>query len=147
MIDRKHIEMILRANGVPPTADDEQIRSVLLSAKWNDNEVDTALTVLKENKNSHETHVDTLHKVFHSDDSLSPYEISSLLGIDMDIPAKQKNQSKVYEGVTVISRSTVVLIASILIAIGSLMYVMYSQKMGPYYEPAQTSPQDVPATE
>ena len=67
MIDKRSIEAFLRVNGIPPTAQDEEIRSVLLSAKWNENEVDTALVVLKENLTNQETHVDTLHKVFNSE--------------------------------------------------------------------------------
>ena len=138
MIDRQHIENVLRANGVPPTANDEEIRSVLLSAKWDKNEVDTALTVLKENTSSHQTHVDTLHKVFRSDDTLSPQEISSLLGIDLKV-TDTLNKNSTSKKSTFLSQSTLILIASFIIAFVSLGYVMYSQKMGPFYE-ASASP-------
>lgn len=134
MIDRKQVEIILRANGVPPTAADEQIRSILLSAKWDENQVDTALTVLKENTSSHQTHIDTLHKVFRSDETLSPQEISSLLGIDVNIPASTRAGSNKWNGLSV-SQSAIILMASFLIAFVSIGYVMYSQKMGPFYEP------------
>ena len=58
MIEKRSVEAFLKVNGIPATAKDEEIRSVLLSARWNNNEVDTALMVLKENVLSNETHVD-----------------------------------------------------------------------------------------
>jgi hypothetical protein len=84
MLNKHHIEAILKANGIPATAPDEEIRSVLISARFNENDVDTALVVLKENVVTNKPHVDTLHKVFHSDDRLTPAEISSLLGVQAD---------------------------------------------------------------
>lgn len=134
MIDRKQIETILRANGVAPTADDEQIRSILLSAKWDENKVDTALTVLKENTSSHQTHIDTLHKVFRSDETLSPQEISSLLGIDVKMPTYNQSKANSWKVLSV-SESTVILFTSFFIAFVSIAYVMYSQEIGPFYEP------------
>lgn len=85
MLERSQIEKLLRLNGVVPSAPDEEIKSVLISARWHKNDVETALLVLRENKKSHATHVDSLHKVFQSDDSLRPETISALLGIDVNI--------------------------------------------------------------
>ncbi len=85
MLERAHIEKLLKMNGVEPTAPDEEIKSVLVSARWHKNDVETALLVLRENTKNHETHVDSLHKVFRSDDYLKPETISALLGIDVDI--------------------------------------------------------------
>ncbi len=82
MFERAHIEKLLKLNGVEATAPDEEIKSVLLSARWHKNDVETALLVLRENTTSHESHVDSLHKVFRSDDSLKPETITALLGID-----------------------------------------------------------------
>lgn len=89
MIDRTVLEKMLKANGVEETASDEEIRSVLISAKWHDDDVNTAITVLRENTETHETRVDSLHKIFRSDNKLKPETVSSLLGIEMDLPAKQ----------------------------------------------------------
>ena len=49
MITREQIESILRVNGEEPLAPDEKIRSILLSAKFNEDEVDAALMILKQN--------------------------------------------------------------------------------------------------
>jgi hypothetical protein len=86
MFQRSHIEQLLRINGVESTAPDQEIKSILLSARWHEKDVETALLVLRENKASHETHVDSVHKTFRADDQLQPETISALLGIDVDIP-------------------------------------------------------------
>jgi hypothetical protein len=91
MLDRANIEKILKLNGVEPTAPDEEIKSVLVSARWHKNDVETALLVLRENKESHATHVDSLHKVFSSDAQLKPQTISALLGIDVTIAKDNLN--------------------------------------------------------
>jgi hypothetical protein len=85
MIDKHHVEELLRLNGVQATAPDEEIKSVLISARWHEKDVETALLVLRENKLSHETHVERLSKVFVSDEGLRPELISSLLGVDVDV--------------------------------------------------------------
>ncbi len=85
MLQKQDIEKILKINGVSSTAPDEEIRSVLLSARYADDEIDTAIMVLRESTVTHQTRVDGLHKIFRSDEALSPSEISSLLGIDVAV--------------------------------------------------------------
>jgi hypothetical protein len=95
MLERAHIEKLLKLNGVEATAPDEQIKSVLLSARWHKNDVETALLVLRENTKNHQTHVDSLHKVFRTDEGLKPETISALLGIDVAVTQEvldQKNR-------------------------------------------------------
>lgn len=133
MIDRKHIESILQANGITPTANDEEIRSVLVSAKWSENEVDTALSVLKENTQNFETHIDTLHKIFRTDESLSSHEISNLLGIDVDLPSRE-HRAENSDDNPLLSQHSVIMVVAIMVAFVSLGYVMYSQKIGPFHE-------------
>lgn len=83
MIEKRHIETILKVNGLPPTAPEEQIRSILISSRYDNDEIDTAIMVLKENTQTKVSHVDGLHKVFRTDKGLKPSEISQLLGIDV----------------------------------------------------------------
>lgn len=85
MFDRIQIEKLLKLNGVDATAPEDEIKSVLLSARWHDDDIDTVLLVLKENKNNHDTHLDSVHRTFNAGDQLSPETVSSLLGIDMDV--------------------------------------------------------------
>lgn len=136
MIEKRSIETFLKVNGIPPTAKDEEIRSVLISARWNENEVDTALMVLKENIKSQETHVDTLHKVFNSDDRLNAAEISALLGIDVqlsnddvgDLEYKRKRLDQVHTIITIV--------LAIIIAVGATMYLMHEERVGYFSEQA-----------
>lgn len=88
MFKKEHIEKMLRLNGVSLDDPDDVIKSVLISAQWHEDDVEAAVLVLRENKDSHETHVDSLHKVFRSDERLRPETISSLLGIEMDLSSK-----------------------------------------------------------
>lgn len=133
MIEKKQIETILKANGIPPTADDEEIRSILISARWNNNDVDTALMVLKENKDSKATHVDTLHRVFHSDERLSPSDISSLLGVKvslrdeevMDVEDKRRKVERTQTLVSIILALSIVLLG--------LTYLMYVEQAGLFH--------------
>lgn len=136
MIEKRNIEAFLKVNGIPPTAKDEEIRSVLLSARWNNNEVDTALMVLKENTKNNETHVDTLHKVFNSDDRLSGAEISKLLGIDVNLSDNELDLNAKHQ----LSQNTTVIITfalSIVIAVSSIGYLMYKEQAGVFH-PSET---------
>jgi hypothetical protein len=134
MIEKKQIETILKANGIPPTADDEEIRSILISARWDNNDVDTALMVLKENKDSKATHVDTLHRVFHSDDRLSPSDISSLLGVKVSL-----GEEKVSENIEAQRRkiertqSLVAVTLALSIVLLGLTYLMYVEQAGVFH--------------
>lgn len=138
MIDKNYVENILRANGIAPTAKDEEIRSLLLSAKWTENDVDTALMVLKENITTKETHIDTLHKVFHTDQKLTPDEINSLLGIKATFNNFSVEQETHDSGVQSIS-TFIAIVLSILIALSSVGYVMYREQAGFFYPDTKVS--------
>ena len=133
MIDRRHIEQILRLNGLTPTAADEEIRSVLISARWHKEDVETAITVLRENTTTHKSRVDTLHDVFTTDKKLSPEAIQTLLGIDVEINSSEleslrKSRQSVYVW-------QVISIFMIAIAVAAIMivFMMYNQQVGIFY--------------
>jgi hypothetical protein len=133
MIERHHIETLLKANGVPSTAPDEVIRSVLISARWDNNDVDTALMVLKENTKTSETHVDTLHKVFHSNERLSPSEISDLLGVKISLG--EHEVGNVMSRRRRIERNqnfSAILLALSIVMLG-LTYAMYVEQAGLFF--------------
>jgi len=133
MIEKKRIEDFLRANGVPASAPDEEIRSILLSASFDENEVNTALLILKENTISNETHIDTLHKVFRSDNRLKPSEISSLLGISVNL-----SDNDIYYNTADKRRTTIInaffisLFVVVFVFLG-LFIMMYVDQVGPFY--------------
>jgi phosphoserine aminotransferase len=128
MINRAQIEQLLKMNGVPVTAPDEEIKAVLLHASWHEKDVNTALLVLRENKTSHESHVDSLHKIFKSDSKLTAEAISNLLGIDVDVSNVQLNTKgrRVHKGMSFFQGLSIaffsVFIAGTLV-VGSMWYL------------------------
>ncbi len=143
MIDKNQIETILKTNGIHPTAPDEVIRSVLISARWNDNDVDTALMVLKENTSTNTTHVDTLHRVFHTDDKLSPADISAMLGVkvaidDSDLKDLQAERRKIEK-----TQMRASLILAFSIVLFGLTYLLYVEKAGVFH-PSENPPVSQP---
>ncbi|MAZ30302.1 hypothetical protein CL655_03400 [bacterium] len=130
MIKKDVVERYLRANGVHPTAPDEQIKEVLFSAKWHEDDIDTALMVLREDPATHETHVDSLHKVFHSDERLQPETISALLGIEVDIkPPEERQRSNRVATSSVMTMTVVALSLSFVFVMTAMWYL----KMGIFY--------------
>ena len=134
MLEKHNIEAFLKVNGISSSAKDEEIRSVLLSARWNDNEIDTALMVLKENTKTFETRVDTLHKVFNTDDRLSAAEITLLLGIDVTLSPIDVGDINVKRHHVDTIQTVCALVLSIVIAISSVGYLMFKAKAGVFYE-------------
>lgn len=132
MIQKSTVEQYLHANGVRTDAPDEEIKSVLFSAKWHEEDVETALMVLKENTETHEQRIDSLHKVFHTDDRLQPETISALLGIDVDIAPASDLKKKTKSGFGIVESLTVLIIA---LCFAGLMFVgaMWHLKIGLFY--------------
>jgi len=132
MINRKDIEAILKINGVESSSPDEKIRSVLMSARYNKDEVDTAIMVLRENTVTKSTRVDGLHKIFRSNESLRPDEISQLLGIEVDISQTTPEESRNPK----LSRSQFVFVCalSIIVAIIGVIFYMYLHKVGVFHD-------------
>ncbi|MCA9357432.1 hypothetical protein H6784_00565 [Candidatus Nomurabacteria bacterium] len=131
MIKRDQIESILKINGVAPSSPDEQIRSVLLSARYSKDEVDTAIMVLRENTKTNQTRVDGLHKVFRSSEALNSEEISQLLGIDVDIDNITSTKVKgrgVYGW-----QYVVVWVMSVVISVVGILMYMYLYRVGVFH--------------
>jgi hypothetical protein len=135
MTDRRQIESILKVNGIAPSAPDEEIKSVLLSARFNDTEVDAALMILRENIKTSETRLDGLHKVFRTDTVLQPAEVSKLLGINIDIVNEQPNRRdpKLFS----LLELTLLSVVSSLLAIVCLLMYMYSEGIGWFHPSAE----------
>lgn len=134
MLDKASLEQFLSINGIKPTASDEEIKSVLLSARWIEDDVDTAMLVLRENKHTHEGHVDSLHKVFRSDERLTPDAVSRLLGIDMDVSGETVEQAK--RNVQIRSLLTVLLICVITfgLVLSFIAGSMWMLSVGPFHQ-------------
>jgi hypothetical protein len=131
MVNRDQIETILKINGVVPGSPDEKIRSVLLSARYSKDEVDTAIMVLRENTKTNVTRVDGLHKIFRTDEALKPEEISQLLGIDVDISERVTAKSKVRD--LSLFQYIIVWSASAVLAVAGLILYMYLHEVGLFH--------------
>lgn len=131
MIHKQHVENILKINGVAPTSSDEEIRSVLMSARYNEDEVDTAIMVLRENTKTNETRVDGLHKVFRSDDVLTPAEISKLLGVEVELDEAMSRASRKRDP-TFIQYLVLVVLATC-IATAGVIWAMQMYQVGPFH--------------
>jgi ABC-type Na+ efflux pump permease subunit len=133
MMKRNQIESLLKLNGVNSTAPDEQIRSVLLSARYTQDEVDTAIMVLRQNTKTNETHVDGLHKVFRTNAGLRPNEISQLLGIDVQVSGRvttdENEDNRRLSGF----QNLIITFLSIVVAMLGLAFYMYIYKIGIFY--------------
>lgn len=134
MLERSHIEQLLRVNGVKESAPDEEIKSVLVSARWHKKDVETALLVLRENTKSHETHVDSLHKVFQTDDRLHPETITALLGIDVFVPKTEipRRSSNYLAGLSFIQVLQITC-TSVFLATVFVLGFMYHLQMGIFH--------------
>ncbi len=135
MFDRDHITKILKINGIELDAPDEEIKSILVSANWHHDDVETALMVLRENTVSHETHVDTLHKIFRSDERLKPETISSLLGIDMDISSKDiELKRKLAKGRFTMGLVVQIFLVSLFFAVVIMLSSMWLLEFGIFHQ-------------
>jgi hypothetical protein len=134
MFQKKDIETILKINGVAPGSPDEEIRSVLLSARYNNDEVDTAIMVLRENIETHQTRVEGLHKIFRTDEGLKPAEISSLLGIEVQIDevVARNNRNRGFTA----GQSVFITIIAMLLAFACVVLAMYFYQVGIFHPTA-----------
>lgn len=133
MTNRKHLEKILKLNGVSPTAQDEEIRSILLSARFNKDEVDTAMVILRENTKTNENRVDGLHKVFRTDEALSSSEISSLLGIEVNLKNKVNLRAGRDGRKFSTMNQTILFFVAILLGFAGILVYMYVSHMGVFH--------------
>ncbi|MEK7462064.1 MAG: hypothetical protein AAB618_00610 [Patescibacteria group bacterium] len=135
MNEKRHIESILRVNGITSAAPDEEIKTILLSARFNDAEADTALVILRENARTSDVTIDGLHKVFRTDTALKPAEVSQLLGIDYQTsgayPKRTSGRDSSFFELILLS------LASSLVAIVCLLMYMYSENVGLFHPSAE----------
>ena len=127
MISKEVVEQYLRANGVTAAAPDDEIKEVLFSAKWHHDDVETALMVLREDGATHQTRVDSLHKVFHSDERLQPETISSLLGIEIEF---KKPEERAKNSLALVRPFVSVFVVALILSCTFVVAAMWYLKIG-----------------
>ena len=135
MFERQQIEKLLTIHGTNPTAPDEEIRAVLISAQWNHNDIDAAIYVLRENPNMHNTHRDALHKVYRTDERLQPETIKALLGIDLEITSEELLLNRIRaRGKVSVGQFLNIAFVSILLAVVFITFIMWVLKVGMFHQ-------------
>lgn len=85
MIDRSHIEKILKLNGLGPESPDEEIKQLLISARWHENDVETALIILRKNPNENTYKIGGVQDVLRTEAKIAPETLNAILGIDVEV--------------------------------------------------------------
>lgn len=135
MIDRDQVARILRLNGIDISAPSDEIKSILLSANWREDDVETALTVLREDPKDHKEHIETLHKIFRSDEKLNAETISGLLGIDLEVSSKEMDlRRKHARGELTAGLAIHILIVSLVLSSIFIFGSMWLLKVGVFHE-------------
>lgn len=133
MIDRRHIEQILKLNGLTPDSPDEEIKSLLISARWHEDDVETALVVLREDVKDKTQHIDTLHRVFRSDQGLNPDTLNAILGIDVEVQSVTSEHRKSLER-SYKRQLLSIAIISVVFSAAFLVALMWFAKVGFFHE-------------
>ncbi len=135
MIDRNHIETLLRIHGVSPTAPEDDIRALLRSAQYNSDEIETAIGLLHNISTELTSRVEGLHKIYRTDTGLAPREVSALLGIDIDISEVEirNHRRRGLSG----GQNFLVLALAVSLAFSAVLYAMYEHETGPFHPSAQ----------
>ncbi len=134
MFQRNQLETILKINGVSINASPDEIREILLRASYNNEEIESAIMLLKENSSGNPLKFTDLQKVFLTTDALKPAEISALLGIEVQIGNVQVTQSRSRELTGY--QTAIVTALAIIIAILGVGIAMYIYEVGFFHPTA-----------
>lgn len=131
MIERKQIESILKINGITSSSSDDEIKSVLLSASYNNDEIDEAIAVIRQDIATNHTRIDGLHKVFRTDAVLQPQEVSNLLGVEIDIEKSNVLPAKT----RIVTKDNYLRIAfmAFALAVTAIIFFMFLNKVGLFH--------------
>jgi hypothetical protein len=132
MIEKRHVEQILRINGLATDSSDDDIKSILIGARWHEDDVETALVVLRENTESKVQHIDSFHNVYHSSAQLNPETLSAILGIDVEVESitnSRRNELIHAYKMQIFG----IAVFSVLLALSSMLFIMWYMKVGVFF--------------
>lgn len=136
MIQKAHLENFLRINGIPPTADDEEIRTALISARWKDDDVEVALMVLKGHTSEEDFKIVSARRLLHTDSRIAPEQLSELLGIQIkNHDGHVTEYYSKYVTETEESHTVLVVVSALVIAAITILAGMYLFQVGPFHVP------------
>lgn len=140
MLDRKHVERVLKINGVPIDAPEDEIRATLLSAHYHEHEVVAAIALLRQGEGAKSNDPQGPEKLFQSDQNLNPQDISRLLGIDVNVSSMVRARKlTIHQSSSGTLRQQVVLIVTAC-TFGILCFIaaMYLMEFGVFHPTAAT---------
>lgn len=139
MITKEEIKNILSVNGTNADSPDEDIRSILRTAQYSEEEVAEAINLLRQPALSENAREDGLHKIFRASQALNSEEVSQLLGIDMEITETVVCANKRKGRLTSKHYSLIWGFAVLLASTGVLLYMRFLE-VGPFHEMASITP-------
>lgn len=132
MLEKNQVENILRVNDVSITASDDEIRALLLSSKWTEDDIDLALKLLHNDVAPMNYHTDTLHKIFNSDQRLNQEEITNLLGIKTTLTNFEATEDITKNFSSPLNTALIILLTLVFVLAG-VGYLMYQKQAGFFY--------------
>lgn len=132
-MNKNQIQSVLKINGCTGDCSDEQIREILLGARYSEAEVERALQILRERDLTQTVRADGLHTVFYTDNHLRASEISGLLGIDVDVDFDtRKAKEEQVPRFTFFEIIVIAALASVFAISGTVLY-MYMNQIGIFH--------------
>jgi len=134
MIDKVHVEKFLKLNGLSSSSPEEDIRALLQGARWHEDDIEDAITVLHDSEDTPSRSSHQLNNaVFNSDKKLNPETISALLGVDVAVNTVVSTH---YDKMTRQYRKQLISIGlvSIFGSVIALLAVMWFMKVGIFHE-------------
>lgn len=139
MYDRKHIERVLKVNDLTSESPDEEIRSVLLGARYKDDEIMKAMQILRNSAPAEDGEDEKLaQKITRTDKSLTPNEVSKLLGIDIPVNTLLQRQVMSNGKFTGVHAALIVVLALLIASMG-IGLAMYASGFGFFHNVATAS--------
>lgn len=138
MLDKLTIKRILRTNGVKEDAPEEEVRDVLLAARWHEEDVDVAIAILNETYVEEQTADEQKADIIMGDKKLRPETISSLLGLETVVSMKQHHTSNSKFKSNTRQVVLIVLIGSVLITAVAVIAIMWHLDMGWFHYSMQS---------
>ena len=139
MQDRAFINNFLKINGVSADASDDQVGTVLKDARWTDDEISTALTILRGDVDDSGIVAVTKHDaaLFRPDIDISSRQLSRLLGVDVIVDPSLIHNSHKKRGKQAFIKDdlaiwTIIVLLSIILALVIAWLLMFTMKIGPY---------------
>lgn len=132
-MNKNQLTAVLKINGYDLHSTDDDIRAVLLGAKYTESEVEKALVILRQTNVANVVRADGLHTVFYTDTHLKPSEISGLLGIEVDLDFNNTHIGRDRGvGFSFIEVLIIVTFSMLVAVVGSFLY-MYLNEVGLYH--------------